>query len=79
MEVGAAALEDWSTEEVVRFFKEVLRLPQYVEAIRANEVTGAMLLDLIDDTQALDELGITSRLHISKVRTTLKSHSTVRT
>ena len=48
-------------------------------AIRANEVTGAMLLDLIDDTQALDELGITSRLHISKVRTTLKSHSTVRT
>ena len=71
---AAPAVAAWGTEEVVRFFGEVLRLPQYVEAIKANEVTGAMLLELIDDTQALDELGITSRLHISKVRTTLKSH-----
>ena len=75
----AGGAESWGTEEVVRFFGEVLRLPQYVDALRSNEVTGAMLLDLIDDTHALDELGITSRLHVSKVRTTLRSHSTVRT
>ena len=58
--------------QVVRFFEEQ-KLGQYVEALRANDVNGAMLLECERDDEALSELGITSRLHISKLRTSLKA------
>ena len=59
-------------DRLVRFFEEQ-KLGQYVEALRANDVNGAMLLECERDDEALSELGITSRLHISKLRTSLKA------
>ena len=42
--------------------------------MRDNDVTGAMLLELCaHDAAGLEELGITSKLHVSKLRTSLKA------
>jgi hypothetical protein len=35
-------------------------------------VNGAMLLEVHSDAETLAELGITSKLHISKIRSSLK-------
>lgn len=65
------AVHAWDVDDVLAFFAE-LRLTQYAEAILTNEVDGAMLLECEKDAEALGELGITSKLHISKIRGSLK-------
>lgn len=69
----SAAIEAWSVEDVVKFFQE-LKLPiEYTLALEKHEVTGAMMLEVVKDDAALAELGITSKLHASKLRARLKS------
>lgn len=65
-------IELWTVADVAAFFTE-LKLGQYLDAIRRHDVTGPMLLELEQDAEALKELGISSKLHISKIRSSLKS------
>lgn len=60
-----------SADDVAGYFRE-LKLEQYVPAIIENDVTSAMLQDLIAH-DGLEELGITSKLHQAKVRSHISS------
>ncbi|KAL1515136.1 hypothetical protein AB1Y20_004197 [Prymnesium parvum] len=71
-DVGGAPVAEWGVEEVVRFFAG-LKLPQYSAALREHDVSGAMLLELEKDAEALAELGISSKLHVSKLRSSLRT------
>jgi len=70
---AARGVDAWSVDDVLAFFTDQLRLPQYADAVRANDVNGAMLLEVQGDAEALAELGITSKLHVSKIRSSLKT------
>lgn len=65
-------IASWAVDDVVTFFTE-LKLKQYIKAIRTHEVSGPMLLEVEKDTEALGELGITSKLHVSKIRSSLRT------
>ena len=74
MESRAGRLvEAWSVDDVASFFIEDIKLTQYVSAIREHDVSGAMLLEVEKDAEALAELGVASKLHISKIRSSLKT------
>lgn len=67
-------IAQWTIDDVVRFFSD-LKLVQYLDAIRQNEVTGRMLLELEKDSEAMKELGVSSKLHMSKIRSAMKGLS----
>lgn len=65
----------WTVEDVAAYLVE-LGLGEYCEAAQKNQVDGAMLLDLlrVPGDKGLAELGITSLLHVSKIRSQLTFH-----
>ena len=68
----SAAVEAWTVSDTVSFFVE-LNLNQYAPVLEKHEVSGRLLLEIVSDDEALAELGIKSKLHISKIRSSLKS------
>jgi hypothetical protein len=62
---------NWTTEHLSQFFDVDLHLPQYCSAIQTEEVSGAVFLDLYQTEGGLSELGITSKLHLSRIKTKL--------
>ncbi len=59
-------MHEWSTDDVRAFFAE-LKLGEYDAALAENEVDGRMLQDLLGQ-DALHELGITSKLHVLRIK-----------
>ena len=62
---------NWTAEHVAQFFNADLHLPQYCPALLSEEVDGAMFLDLFQTDGGLSDLGITSKVHLSKIKTKL--------
>ena len=62
---------NWTAEHVAQFFNADLHLPQYCPALLSEEVDGAMFLDLFQTEGGLSDLGITSKVHLSKIKTKL--------
>ena len=67
-----AAIELWGVADVISFFDE-LGLGQYKPMLEQHALDGAMLLEIAKDDEAMGELGVTSKLHLGKVRSRLKS------
>ena len=63
--------ETWSVDAVVRFFRRFSSLERYCATMMENEVTGAMLLELIE-SDSLSDLGIDVKLHQLKIKTEVK-------
>jgi len=63
---------NWSVDDVAAYLKE-LDLGEYCEAVYKHRVDGPMLLDLFrhPGDAGLAELGITSLLHVSRIRSRL--------
>lgn len=61
----------WSADDVSLYLQE-LGLGEYCDAFAKNEIDGATLLDILRSGDAgLHQLGVTSPLHISKIRARL--------
>lgn len=60
---------NWSVAEVVSYFAD-LGMPQYGEAAERNGVDGPTFLQLCRKNN-LEELGVTSKIHASKIRARL--------
>ena len=68
----SAAVEAWALADVVAFFEE-LELGQYTGALQEHALDGPMLLEVVKDDATFVELGIHSKLHMSKIRSRLKA------
>jgi hypothetical protein len=62
----AKNVRDWSIDDVLAFFTE-LELGEHNAAIAKNKVDGRTLQELLAEN-ALDELGIKSKLHMIRIR-----------
>ncbi len=63
-------VRDWAVDDVVAFFTD-LKLTEHTAAAAKHAVDGRMLQELLA-ADGLGELGITSKLHVLRIKHTLE-------